>query len=478
MYKQSSDSFVKHLDFFMLDLLCLQIALIFSYMILNRHLKIDSSQFILHTGLVISFIHIFLGLFSKNYKNILRRDRYMEFIAVIKHIFLELIGILIYIFFTKDSIFFTRRIAVWFCAFSVVLIFIERCLWKYIVLHYGLKSERQRRLVLVCTYDDAPALLNEISEKVLDIHVIGIICFEKNSYIKDIKGIPIIAGYNAAMEYLEKNVVDEVLFSVPDYMEFPSRLIKNCQAMGLTIHLDILKKEKRFEAKTIEKIGGITVLSSYVKGVTTRQLLAKRIMDIVGATIGLIATGIVSIFCMPAIFFADPGPVFFSQERIGKNGRRFRIYKFRSMYQNAEERKKGLMEKNQMQGYMFKMDADPRIIGSGPDGTRHGLGYFIRSTSLDEFPQFWNVLKGDMSLVGTRPPTVDEWEKYELHHRARMAVKPGLTGMWQVSGRSNITNFEEVVRLDTEYIRNWSIGLDIEILFKTVFVVILRKGSH
>lgn len=137
------------------------------------------------------------------------------------------------------------------------------------------------------------------------------------------------------------------------------------------------------------------------------------------------------------------------------------MYKFRSMYMDAEERKAELMKENRVQdGMMFKLDFDPRIIGSKklPDGTiKKGVGNFIRDWSLDEFPQFLNVLKGDMSLVGTRPPTVDEWDKYELHHRARLATKPGLTGMWQVSGRSNITDFEEVVKLDKQYISEWTI---------------------
>ena len=145
---------------------------------------------------------------------------------------------------------------------------------------------------------------------------------------------------------------------------------------------------------------------------------------------------------------------------------------------DAEERKKDLMEQNEIKGFMFKMNADPRIIGSGSDGTRHGLGWFIRKTSIDEFPQFWNILKGETSLVGTRPPTVDEWEQYEHHHRARMAIKPGLTGMWQVSGRSDITDFEEVVRLDMEYIQNWNIAMDIKILLKTVLVVFKGEGSR
>lgn len=148
---------------------------------------------------------------------------------------------------------------------------------------------------------------------------------------------------------------------------------------------------------------------------------------------------------------------------------------------DAEERKKELMSQNKVSdGMMFKMDWDPRIIGSRvlKDGTKKkGIGNYIRDWSLDEFPQFWNVLKGDMSLVGTRPPTEDEWEKYEPWHRTRLAVKPGITGMWQVSGRSNITDFEEVVKLDTQYLNNWSFALDLEILIKTVEIVLKKEGS-
>ena len=144
------------------------------------------------------------------------------------------------------------------------------------------------------------------------------------------------------------------------------------------------------------------------------------------------------------------------------------MYKFRSMYMDAEERKAELMKDNKLgDGKMFKLDFDPRVIGNKilPDGThKTGIGDFIRRTSLDEFPQFFNVLRGDMSIIGTRPPLISETNLYELHHRARLAIKPGITGMWQVSGRSDITDFEEVVRLDKEYITNWNIGLDIKIL--------------
>ncbi|MDE6054739.1 MAG: sugar transferase [Lachnospiraceae bacterium] len=188
----------------------------------------------------------------------------------------------------------------------------------------------------------------------------------------------------------------------------------------------------------------------------------------VGAVVGLVITAVITPFVALAIKIDSPGPVFFSQMRIGKNGRRFKIWKFRSMYTDAEERKKELEAHNEIKGLMFKMEDDPRI-------TR--VGRFIRETSIDETPQFLNILVGDMSLVGTRPPTEDEFEQYNGYYRRRMSITPGLTGLWQVSGRSDIQDFEEIVRLDLEYIDNWSLGLDIKILIMTVFAVLGRKGS-
>ena len=196
---------------------------------------------------------------------------------------------------------------------------------------------------------------------------------------------------------------------------------------------------------------------------------------------GSIIALLIMIIIGPIIKIKSPGPILFKQWRIGQNGKKFQMLKLRSMYLDAEERKKELMKENRIgSGLMFKLDFDPRIIGNEilPDGTKKtGIGEFIRATSLDEFPQFFNVLFGDMSLVGTRPPTVDEWEKYEYHHRARLAIRPGITGMWQISGRSEIIDFEEVVKLDTKYIQNWSLLLDLKILIKTVATVIKRKGA-
>ena len=260
------------------------------------------------------------------------------------------------------------------------------------------------------------------------------------------------------------------------------KLISEFETMGLAIHVRILDTDEiSGKAQIVEKIGGYTVLTTSLNYASTWQLIVKRLLDIIGGIIGCILTGIITLFVAPVLWIKSPGPIFFKQVRVGKNGKLFKLYKFRTMYADAEERKKELMSKNRVKdGMMFKLDFDERIIGSKKlknGKIKKGFGGWLRALSIDECPQFFNVLKGDMSLVGTRPPTLDEWEKYELHHRARLAIKPGLTGMWQVSGRSKITDFEEVVRLDTMYIREWRIILDIKILCKTMVQVFKREGS-
>ncbi len=248
--------------------------------------------------------------------------------------------------------------------------------------------------------------------------------------------------------------------------------MEQLEKTGITVHMNLAKISNESGRKQfVEKIGNYTVLTTSINYASASVLLMKRLMDIVGGLLGCILTMVIFLFVAPVIYISSPGPIFFSQIRVGKNGKKFKMYKFRSMYMNAEERKAELMKDNKLgDGKMFKLDFDPRVIGNKilPDGTKKtGIGDFIRRTSLDEFPQFFNVLKGDMSIVGTRPPLVGEVNLYELHHRARLAIKPGITGMWQVSGRSDITDFEEVVRLDKEYISKWNIGLDIKILLKT-----------
>ncbi|NES69235.1 MAG: sugar transferase, partial [Okeania sp. SIO2D1] len=192
----------------------------------------------------------------------------------------------------------------------------------------------------------------------------------------------------------------------------------------------------------------------------------KRLIDIVGALVGLFITGILFIPIAIFIKLDSPGPIFFGQIRCGWMGKNFRMWKFRSMCVNAEQLKSKI--KNQAQGAIFKNENDPRITK---------VGNFLRRKSLDELPQFWNVLRGDMSLVGTRPPTPDEVERYEVPQWQRLDVKPGMTGEWQVNGRSQVKNFEDIIRLDLKYQQNWSLMYDIKLIIKTVGILFKKGGG-
>jgi lipopolysaccharide/colanic/teichoic acid biosynthesis glycosyltransferase len=193
---------------------------------------------------------------------------------------------------------------------------------------------------------------------------------------------------------------------------------------------------------------------------------AKRFIDILGALVGLAITALVAIPVIIATQLDDPGPILYSQVRCGHKQKCFRIWKFRSMVIGADKLKH--LVENQASGHIFKNDNDPRI-------TR--IGRFLRRTSLDELPQFWNVLMGDMSLVGTRPPTLDEVENYTARHLKRLDVKPGMTGEWQANGRSSVTDFDKIVEMDINYQRKWSLSYDIQLIIKTVFVVLNRSGA-
>lgn len=272
------------------------------------------------------------------------------------------------------------------------------------------------------------------------------------------------------LDYIKRHQVDLVIFSVNHIdRKKIKHLIESISEMGIDslITIDSFATET-LETK-LEDFGTTNVIRLSPRLFSSGELLTKRIIDILGAIIGCFICILFGLIVAPLIFLEDPGPVIFKQRRVGRNGKFFYIYKFRSMYKDAEARLKDLKDKNEMQGFMFKMKDDPRITK---------VGKILRRTSIDELPQFFNVLEGSMSLIGTRPPTVDEYKQYSAHHKRRISIKPGITGLWQVSGRSEITDFEEVVRLDCFYIDHWSITNDIKILLKTVATVFTGRGSE
>ena len=240
--------------------------------------------------------------------------------------------------------------------------------------------------------------------------------------------------------------------------------------MGVTVRLVVDFYKRRRAYSYVSTVGTYPVITYHTICLNTFEQFLKRVLDILGGLFGIIVFSPVMLITAVAIKLDSPGTVIFKQTRVGKNGRNFKIYKFRSMYLDAEERKKELMAQNEIAGgVMFKMKDDPRITP---------VGKVIRKLSIDELPQFFNVVAGSMSLVGTRPPTLDEVEKYERKQWRRISIKPGITGMWQVNGRSRVTNFEDIVEMDVEYIDNWSLFTDIKIVLKTVWVLLKHNDAY
>ncbi len=286
-------------------------------------------------------------------------------------------------------------------------------------------------------------------------------------------GIFNVLGYMDEIEkIIRENEVDQVYFMVHKD-ESPLRYQKYidlCIEMGVTVRVILDSQEVLRADSFVSSVGIYPMITYHTVALNSYEQMIKRLFDFICSFLGLVILSPFLFIVAVIIKLDSPGPVIFKQLRVGQNGRNFYMYKFRSMVVDAEERKKELVDLNEIKdGMMFKMKNDPRV-------TR--FGKFIRKTSIDELPQLFNVIKGEMSLVGTRPPTVDEVAKYRRGQWRRISIKPGITGLWQVKGRSDITNFDDVVQLDLEYIDSWTPLLDLRILFATVGELLRHKGAY
>ena len=403
-------------------------------------------------------------------RNFLKRSIRKEVYEIIKCNAIMLLVVQMIMYFLKWADVFSRLVMVYFPVINVALtLAIHLVIKKGMQMHF--QSDLSRIKVLVITQKSMAAEVVKRLKDNLEIsyQIIGIACTdcEEGEEIEGLSVMPVKAGF---MEDVTLMAMDEVFIYAPEITQKQLQVILNgFDEMGVNCHYCLELPGTHGERSKVDDFGGYSVLTYTRFQSSYKRLLIKRVMYIVGGLIGMLITLVFFPFVAIAIKLDSPGPVLFSQIRIGRNGRRFKIYKFRSMYIDAEERKKELEKQNEMQGLMFKMENDPRITK---------VGKFIRKTSIDELPQFYNVVKGDMSLVGTRPPTEDEFEKYNQYYRRRISMTPGLTGLWQVSGRSEIENFDDVVKYDLEYIDGWSLTLDIKILLRTVWVVIAGRGSR
>lgn len=468
MYKREKNSFMKHIDFTIIDILALQIALVLAYWMRlgfdNPYANDDYERL----AIVLVLIDVVVVFLSESYTGILRRGNLKELRAVATHVTTVFLGLVVYMYAAKVSFTYSRMLLFTFWILGGVIELIGHVLLKIYLRKRMIRAKNLSSMIIVTTEDQAYSCLKEFEGlPYRDFEITGIVIVDKDCRGRKMRGVPVVASADSFLEYVRTNVVDEV-FIIGNTRTSSEALADELLELGVTVHFSLVHESYLRPNKVVEKCGRYLVMTTSMKIASRRELFAKRLMDIVGSLVGLVLMGIAFIIFAPIIKIQSPGPVFFAQTRVGKNGRKFKFYKFRTMVVDAEAKKKELEAQNEMQGQMFKMEDDPRIIP---------IGKFMRKFSIDELPQFWNILKGEMSLVGTRPPTVDEFEQYELHHKARLGIKPGLTGMWQVSGRNEVTDFEEVVSLDTTYISNWSLGLDIKILFKTIQVVLTGKGA-
>ena len=500
MNKKHVKGWAKHWDFILLDIFTLQLSFCLAYWCLHDFHNPYTDLVVRYLAILFLVCQLVVILFSSNYSGILRRDKYEELYAVGKYTIMVLSMATVYLFASKTSNHYSRlqtgfTVLIYLALDWVVRVVVKRSVRKQIIASRGRNS-----LVVVTAARLATDVLKKLfrNNTYCDFHVSRVILLDEELPLGFPTKLPIGENEDPMMKYgaveyyapvsllnerttkrLTHEWVDEVFLFQPDDMLPPMKLMEDLMTMGITVNYTT-EAIDRWPNTDIRKMGQFKVLTIGHRFASAGALAVKRVADILGGIIGCILTGIIFLFVAPAIYLADPGPIFFTQERIGQNGKRFKIHKFRSMYMDAEEHKAELMEQNKMQGLMFKVEDDPRILGSEKkdrNGKPKGIGNFIRRTSLDEFPQFYDCLIGNLSMVGWRPATLDEWNRYTTQHRIRASMKPGITGLWQVSGRSKITDFDEIVRLDREYIETWSLTLDLKILIKTVVAVFLRDGA-
>ena len=434
-------------------------------------------------ALMLSFCVVFFG-FSVSL-DLSKRNRTREFFAVLRNCLLTYMTLSVVLVLTRNEFVNGRFMLVSSLALFVCLSCINRYVSKRLLIHRFAKSDYVSLVGVITVEDRAEEFISSLQEDwTRNIRGVAVLDSQDSSASGGVKvktertilGVPVVAGISDVADWVRSEPLDEVYINIPMSLESGmAKLAEEIESMGIIVHINLPSLENLVDNSEFDNVECSMLAGKPVATLCASRPLSltasffKRLADIAGGLLGSIVSLPVILIVAVPLLIESPGPLIFKQPRVGKNGRVFNIYKLRSMYVDAEERKKELMAANQMNGFMFKMDNDPRITK---------VGRFIRKTSIDELPQFWNVLKGDMSLVGTRPPTLDEYSQYKSHHKRRLSMRPGITGMWQVSGRSSIRDFEDVVRLDCEYIDNWSPWLDLKIVLKTVAVVLRGTGAE
>ena len=460
MYRKKSNGWFKHFDFIIIDLLCVQFSYVLAYFFRHGLTNLYEVELYRNMALMIEIADLIVIFMLEQYKGVLRRGYYNEFMSVLKQmIFIELISSM-YLFTIKSGGF-SRVVLYLMGAFYLELSYITRVLWKN-HLKKKMAEGGKRSLLIVTTRASAEDVIKNVRAENYDLfNISGLVISDSDMTGRTIGGVKVVANMQNVSKYILKNWVDEVFINMESRTEYPQELVDDLVEMGVVVHFNLYNIENvAGNRHAVERLGNYTVLTSSMNYATNKQAFAKRTMDIAGGIVGCILTGIIFIFIAPVIYISSPGPIFFSQTRVGQNGRRFKIYKFRSMTTHSE-------------------DAGARLAAKG-DARITPVGRVIRAIHFDELPQLFNILKGEMSVIGPRPERqiiADQYTEEIPEFVLRLKVKAGLTGYAQVYGKYNTTPYDKL-KLDLTYIENYSVWMDIKILFLTFKILFQKENTE
>ena len=366
MYRKNANGWLKHIDFMILDMICLQIAFMMAYFIKNGNIHLYNNFLYRNMAIIIELADLMVLLIFGTLKGVLKRGHYQEFVKTLKHALIVCFLAVLYLFTVQKGAFFSRFVLFLTIGIYFILTYIVRQLWKSNI-KKGVNSGKRRKLLIVTSSTIADKVIDNVDKNNYSRYdIVGVALLDEDLIGNQINNVSVVANNETVGMYACKEWVDEVLIVLPKEIAYPNTLIEQLTLAGITVHMNLAKVvnspgKKQF----VEKIGDYTVLTTSINYASLNELFLKRVFDIICGLLGCILTLVICIFIGPAIYIASPGPIFFSQERVGKNGKKFKMYKFRSMYLDAEERKAELMKDNKLgDGKMFKLDFDPRVIGN------------------------------------------------------------------------------------------------------------------
>lgn len=462
----------------LVDFFTVIIGLIIAYIVWHILYSLDyyfiPKPFKLHDihylqGIILAFLYVFIINYYKAYSYQRFTSIFREYVIVLKA---STISLLIMVFFSymigeKEL---PRTIVLLSFSSVLLLLIVQKSLLFYVAQILRLKGKNRKRILVIGTGERAIAFIKIAKKnKSWGLDIVGLLTGDTNKIGQIVEKVKIIGHYDDIEEHFRSINPEEIMITISTKrFDKLRKILDVCELIGAQVRLNSDFFGRISKHVKIDNVYKLNIISFNYTKQSDFSLLLKRIFDFLCSFFLLFLLSPLLIIIAVIILIQDGSPIFYEWDVVGLNRKPIKSWKFRTMVRNADEIKKELMKDNEMSGPVFKITNDPRILP---------IGHFLRKYSLDELPQLFSVLKGDLSLVGPRPPLQYEFKEFDIWHRRKLSVKPGLTCLWQVSGRSAITDFNDWAKLDLEYIDNWSLALDFKILLKTIPVVLFGRGA-